>query len=270
MTSSAVRSSSPPHRVRLALAFIVLFAAYEAPEGIGGRLLGNMTVAAVLMTLFHAVAWGVGRGLVGYRNGFHAYALEWRGKALASALALMLVLKPLSVLAGGALGVLRVQPLAQVPAAGALLLGVLGLAVTTFIPSLAEDIVARGFWFRAWPVAGKGVGYVLLAAGVFVLTHVYRLGKGPLEWLMLFCTGLAFAAAAARTGSLWGAVGLHWGWNLANGLLDLVLDVTPVSPLSPVLSAATGLVALALTVLLPRPTCPGGQGAAAQRTDSVC
>ena len=245
---SAVPAAS---RARRVLAYVVLFACYEAPEGLGGRWLGSALVAAVMMTLFHPVAWGVGRWL-GYRNGFHAYALEWRGRALGPALALMLVLKPLSVFAGGALGILRVQPLAQLPGAGALVLAALGVAVSTLVPSVAEDIVARGFWLRAWPVAGQRAGYVLLAAGVFVLTHVYRLGNGPLEWLMLFCTGLAFAAATARTGSLWGAVGLHWGWNLANGMLDLALDVTPVSPWSPVLSAATGLVALALVSLLPR------------------
>ncbi|QSQ22050.1 CPBP family intramembrane metalloprotease [Pyxidicoccus parkwayensis] len=252
MTPPASAAATPStSRARLAFAWLVLFAAYEAPEGVGGRLLGSATVAAVLMTLFHAVAWGVGRGL-GYRNGFRAYALEWRGRALGPALALMLVLKPLSIFVGGALGVLRVQSLEKAPTAGALVLGVLGVAVSTFVPSLAEDIVARGFWFRAWPVAGKGWGYVLLCAVTFELTHVYRLGNGPREWLMLFCTGLAFAAAAARTGSLWGAVGLHWGWNLANGLMDLVLDVNPVGTDGPLLSAATGLVALALVVLLPR------------------
>ncbi|MBJ6762212.1 CPBP family intramembrane metalloprotease [Myxococcaceae bacterium JPH2] len=239
-----------PHRAWVALAFLVLFAAYEAPEGLGGRLLGNATLAAVLMVSFHAVAWGVGRGL-GYRNGFHAYALEWRPRALLPALAGMLVLKPLSLFVGAALGWVRIQPLASPPQASTVAVAALGLLVTTFVPSLAEDIVARGFWLRAWPVAGRGVGYVLFSAACFVLTHVYRLGKGPMEWLMLFSLGLAFAAAAARTGSLWGAVGLHWGWNLANGGMDLVVDVTPVGGWMPVLSAVTGLVALGWVVLLP-------------------
>ncbi|RKH44498.1 CPBP family intramembrane metalloprotease [Corallococcus sp. AB050B] len=250
--SLAPSELSPP-RVALhcALAFAVLFACYEAPEGLGGRLLGSFAVTAVLMILFHAVAWGVGRWL-GYRNGFHAYALEWRGSALARALALMLVLKPVSVLAGVALGWMRVQPLTNPQMGTALLVAVLGAAVSTFVPSVAEDIVARGFWYRAWPVAGQGAGYVVLSAGVFVLTHVYRLGNGPLEWLMLFCTGLAYAAAVARTGSLWGAVGLHWGWNLANALLDLQLDVNAVGQGGRVLSAVTGLVALGLVALLPK------------------
>lgn len=250
---AASTSESAPSRVplRCALAFAVLYAAYEAPEGIGGRLLGNAVVAAVMMTLFHAVAFGVGRWLGYRRNGFHAYGLEWHGSALARALAVMLVLKPLSVLVGVRLGLLQVLPLEKPVVGTALLVAVLGVAVSTFVPSVAEDIVARGFWFRAWPVAGQRAGYVLLSAGVFVLTHVFRLGNGPLEWLMLFCTGLAYAAAVARTGSLWGAVGLHWGWNLANSLMDLRLDVTAVGQGGRMLSAVTGLVALALVVLLP-------------------
>ncbi|NOJ93457.1 CPBP family intramembrane metalloprotease [Corallococcus coralloides] len=252
MSHAPSESSSPPGvALRYALAFAVLFACYEAPEGIGGRVLGSFAVTAALMLLFHAVAWGVGRWL-GYRNGFHAYALEWRGSALARALAVMLVLKPLSVLVGVAVGVMRVQPLEKPLMGTALLLAVLGVAVSTFVPSVAEDIVARGFWYRTWPVAGRGAGYVVLAACVFVLTHVYRLGNGPLEWLMLFCTGLAYAAAVARTGSLWGAVGLHWGWNLANGLLDLQLDVNAVGQGGRILSTVTGLVALGLVVLLPK------------------
>ncbi|MBZ4373925.1 CPBP family intramembrane glutamic endopeptidase [Corallococcus sp. AS-1-6] len=252
MSPSPSESSSPPGvALRYALAFAVLFACYEAPEGIGGRVLGSFAVTAALMLFFHAVAWGVGRWL-GYRNGFHAYALEWRGSALARALAVMLVLKPLSVLVGVAVGVMRVQPLEKPLMGTALLVAALGVGVSTFVPSVAEDIVARGFWYRVWPVAGRGVGYVLLAAGVFVLTHVYRLGNGPLEWLMLFCTGLAYAAAVARTGSLWGAVGLHWGWNLANGLMDLQLDVNAVGQGGRILSAVTGLVALGLVVLLPK------------------
>ncbi|RKG59054.1 CPBP family intramembrane metalloprotease [Corallococcus sp. AB011P] len=252
MSHAPSESSSPPGvALRYAFAFAVLFACYEAPEGIGGRVLGSFAVTAALMLLFHAVAWGVGRWL-GYRNGFHAYALEWRGSALARALAVMLVLKPLSVLVGVAVGVMRVQPLEKPLMGTTLLVAALGVAVSTFVPSVAEDIVARGFWYRAWPVAGQGAGYVALSAGVFVLTHVYRLGNGPLEWLMLFCTGLAYAAAVARTGSLWGAVGLHWGWNLANALLDLQLDINAVGQGGRVLSAVTGLVALGLVGLLPK------------------
>ncbi|RJS25250.1 CPBP family intramembrane metalloprotease [Corallococcus sp. H22C18031201] len=253
-----------PHRAWLALAFLLLLAAYEAPEGIGGRLLGNAALAAAMMVAFHAVAWCVGRGL-GYRNGFHAYGLAWRWRALLPALAGMLVLKPLSLGVGAALGWVRIQPLANPPQASAVAVATLALLVTTFIPSVAEDIVARGFWLRAWPVAGQGRGYVLLSATCFVLTHVYRLGKGPLEWLMLFSMGLAFAAAAARTGSLWGAVGLHWGWNLANGGMDLVLDVTPVGGWLPVLSTMTGWVALGCVALLPRWSTAASTGSSVPR-----
>lgn len=238
-------------RARLALAFLVLFVAYEAPEGVGLHLLHSGAWVAGLMLFFHVVAFGVGRAL-GYRTGYGAYALgAGVGRVLPLALLLALVLKPALLLLGARLGWFTAAPLAP-PAPLALVTAVAGLAFTTFVPSLAEDVVARGFWYRAWPVAGRGTSYVLFAAVMFILTHVYRLKNGPLEWLMLFSTGLAFAAAVARTGSLWGAVGLHWGWNLSNGLVDLFVDVNPTQPWArPVTSAVTGLVLLAAVRLLP-------------------
>lgn len=249
--SAAVPLATPG---RLGVAFVVLFAAYQAPEGVGMRLLQSAAVGALLMTAFHAVAWGVGRAL-GWREGFTAYGLGlapgW-GRALGVGLGGMLALKAGSVAVGGALGWLTVERVQAPPSGTALLVGLVGAAVTTLVPSVAEDIVARGFLLRAWPLV-RGPAYVVTCAVLFVLTHVYRLGDGPLTWGMLFCTGLAFAAAAWRTGSLWGAVGLHWGWNLSQAALALRVDWTPTSAWAqPVLSALTGLVALGLVALLPR------------------
>jgi uncharacterized protein len=259
----ALEGAAVTSRPHLALAFFLLFIAYEAPEGVG-RLLQSFAWTAGLMLLFHAVAFGVGRAL-GYRTGFGAYALgggRGAGRVLLVALLLALVLKPALTLLAATAGLFHTAPVA--PLTPVALMGTAAwLALSTFIPSLAEDIVARGFWYRAWPVAGRGVRYVLFSACVFVLTHVYRLQNGPLEWLMLFCSGLAFAAAVARTGTLWGAVGLHWGWNLSNGLLDLLVDVSPAAQwVRPVTSALTGLMLLAAVRLLPSRADAEGSGAA--------
>lgn len=238
-------------RARLVLAFVVLFVAYEAPEGVG-RLLGSFAWTAGLMMFFHVVAFAVGRGL-GFRSGFGAYALGWdrrQAAVLALALGIALLLKPALLLGASSAGLFTRAP---VEPTASLIPTIAFLALSTFVPSLAEDIVARGFWFRAWPVAGQGARYVVFAAGMFVLTHVYRLANGPLEWGMLFVTGLAFAAAVARTGSLWGAVGLHWGWNLSNGLVELFVDVNPTTSWArPVVSMVTGVVLLGAVWLLPR------------------
>jgi hypothetical protein len=80
-----------------------------------------------------------------------------------------------------------------------------------------------------------------------VLNHVYRLERGPLEWAMLFCFGLAYATALWHSGSLWAAVGLHWGWNLANGLLAVdTLDPRRGAVFSAVTHLAILLVVLAV------------------------
>ncbi|MBF5041624.1 CPBP family intramembrane metalloprotease [Aggregicoccus sp. 17bor-14] len=236
------------------LALVLLFLWYQAPEALA--LLGQpFPVWAGVMLLFLPVAWLAGRALLGYRPGLAAYALEWRPGALRVLLLLLgasVLLRGLTLWVGASLGVLTLAPLPQPPTASALALGVLGALLTTVFPSVAEDILTRGFWYRAWPVAGRGAAFVAFSAGVFVLNHIYRLGLGPREWLMLACAGLAFAAATVRTGSLWGAVGLHWGWNLASNLFDLVLDVQVLRPPArTLLSAGTGLALLALVLLLP-------------------
>jgi membrane protease YdiL (CAAX protease family) len=239
---------------RLLVTLLVLFLWYQAPEGLA-RLGVPFPVWATLMLLFLPVAWGLGRWL-GYRPGLAAYALEPRRGALQAlllALLLALVLRALALPVGSALGILSLSPLAQPPAVSALLLGVGGALVTTFFPSLAEDILTRGLWYRAWPVAGRGGAYVLFTALLYVLNHVYRLHLGPREWGMLFCMGLAFAAATVRTGSLWAAVGLHWGWNLSGSLFDLAVDTQVLAPTArPLLSAATALALCAAAPLLPR------------------
>jgi uncharacterized protein len=250
--------------VRLCVTFLLLFLWYQAPEGLA-RLGAPFPLWATVMLLFLPLAWGLGRWL-GYRPGLAAYALELRrgwAPALLLTLTLALFVRALALPVGHALGILSLAPLAQAPAAGALVLGVLGALATTFFPSIAEDILTRGLWFRAWPVAGRGVGYVAFTALLYVLNHVYRLHLGPREWLMLLCMGLAFGAATVRTGSLWGAVGLHWGWNLSGSLFDLAVDTQVLAPHArPLLSAGTALLLCASVWLLPRAR-PAEQSAAA-------
>ena len=230
-------------------AFLVLFLAYQAPEGIGIHLLGRPAVQAVLLLLFFPVAWGVARAR-GYW-GFEAYAMEraprW-APTLGATLLLALAVKAVAVAVGLRLGVYAVE--AEAPASGDLLLALLGIAFTTVWPSVAEDIVTRGFWARQVPALGRGVGFVLATSALYVLNHVYRLHEGPLEWLMLFAFGLAYATALVRTGTLWAAIGLHWGWNIAAFATTDVFGVVTERPLvGPILSAAAHLVALGVVLL---------------------
>jgi membrane protease YdiL (CAAX protease family) len=244
------------HHRRAALAFVFLFVLYQGAEGIGIRLLNLASVQAAFMLAMVWVAWPLGRWL-GFR-GYDAYALEWpRSTAvlLSGGLALALLAKYVAVCIGMAFGVYAARPPMQPSVAAVSFLSSIPWALlATFVPSIAEDILTRGFPYRALRVRWTPWLFVPASSALYVLNHVYRLGAGPAEWTMLFCFGLAYATALVRTGSLWLAVGLHWGWNLAQVLVGDILPYQVLSPVwSSLLSAAAHLVMLGLLFVLPAP-----------------
>lgn len=239
---------------RAALGFFILFALYQSAEGIGDKLFGSFALQAGLMLLCLLAAWPVGRFVLGFR-GFEAYALEFRRAVplwIAGGIVLAAVAKAAALVAGERFGLYAIAALPEPPAPGELL-PILALAmVSTFVPSLAEDIITRGFWWRV-PGAGlRGATFVLVTSTIYVLNHVYRLANGPAEWAMLFCFGIAYGVAVVRTGSLWAAVGVHWGWNLSNALLDSFVNIEADAQLAPLVSAAAHLAMAGLMLLWPR------------------
>lgn len=245
---------------RAALVFVVLFALYQSAEGVGGRLLHSFAWQAVLMTACVVVAWPLSRWL-GYR-GYGAYALDRAPRSfswLAGGLVIACAAKAVAIGVGERLGI-YVATGAPFSAAGFATLGagLPMLLVSTFVPSIAEDILSRGFWYRAAGIHWRrGLAFVAFSAAYFVLNHLYRLERGPSEWLMIFCMGLAYATALWRTGTLWAAVGLHWGWNLANGLLDPLLPADTVhAHAGAVLSAVVHLLLAALLLAVPTSSRP--------------
>jgi hypothetical protein len=89
----------------------------------------------------------------------------------------------------------------------------------------------------------------VVSSAIYVGNHIYRLGQGPFECLMLFAFGLAYAAAAERFNSLWPAIGLHWGWNFADEWSGSVVDVTTRSANAGRLLSACAHLLLLLIVL---------------------
>jgi uncharacterized protein len=241
-------------RKRVVIAFVVLLAFYHLAEGLGGHVFHSLTVSGALLVAMLAVAWPLGRWL-GFK-GYEAYALEWRRSVpllVSGGLVLSLLLKYVAVCVGMGLGVYLARPPETASAAVMSFVSTLPLAlVVTFIPSVAEDLLTRGFLYRATRVAWTPWVFVAVSALAYLFNHVYRLGAGPAEWVMLFCFGLAYATAVVRTGHLWLAVGLHWGWNLANQLIDTVLPYDIALPRwSPLLSAAAHVVMLGMLFAIP-------------------
>ena len=227
---------------RLALGFLLLFVVYQASEGLQTVFAPGNPLGPALMLLALLLAWPVGRWIDG--GGWRAYGLHrrrWVG-ILGGGLLLAILAK----LAAEAIALWLGSETFAAPAV--LPLSAVGLLlVTTFVPSLVEDILTRGFLLRWTPKPLGFRGYVLASALLYTANHLWRLDWGVTEQLRLFCLGLAYAAAAWRLQSLWAAVGLHWGWNLANALLSqawpgLVEDVAGVR----LVSAAVHLAIFAI------------------------
>ena len=235
-------------------AFAILFVLYQSAEGVGALWLHSPGVQAALMVVALLAGWPVGRWLLGYR-GYDAYALDLKPDSARLVLAglLMAAVARLAALFWGladgtyALG-------APLPAHGGTFWAglIAGAALSTFVASIAEDILTRGFWLKASGIVWTGPLFILASSAIYLLNHVYRLGDGPLAWMRIFCFGVAYAAAAWRWRTLWAAVGLHWGWNLTNSLLDGVVTIDAVQPAgTPWLSAGAHLVLAAIILLWP-------------------
>lgn len=247
------------HRsTRCAIAFVILFVLYQSAEGVGADLLHSFAAQATLMTLTVLAAWPLGRWM-GFR-GYDAYALE--GRAWLPWLLGGLLLAALANLAamalGTGLGVFAWRPGGHVDLSALAPKAMLLAAISTFVPSIAEDMLTRGFWWRASGIRWRAPAFVAVSATIYTLNHIYRLGNGPDEWLMLFCYGTAYASAMLRSGSLWPAVGLHWGWNLSNALFGGMLPLEVLDhPAARLLWALVNLAMAVIVLVLPLGSRPG-------------
>lgn len=240
---------------RVLIAFAIIFAVYQTAEGLQTVFAPASPFGPALMLAALLIAWPLGRWL-GWR-GYDAYGLDMGGRSLrllAAGLLLAALAKGASLAVG--LGIGAYLP----PSAFGLGLSpsFVGTALlTTFVPSLAEDILARGFLLRTIPVRFGLWPYVLASAALFAANHIWRFDWGLSEQIRLFCLGLAYAAAAWRWRTLWAAAALHWGWNLANVLAGAILPLEAAGLVDGrMVTAGMHLVLFAIVMLLPAPRDP--------------
>jgi membrane protease YdiL (CAAX protease family) len=235
--------------------FVLLLLLYQSAEGLGDRWLHSFAVQAGLMLLALFTAWPVAHAL-GWpgRRWLEAYALEPRQRAptlLLLGVLLAVALKFVAIAAGLHWSIYRDAGPAAPPMA--MLTGLPWMLLATFVPSVTEDILTRGYLYRAAGFAWrKGATFVLASSALYVLNHVYRLHLGPREWLLLFAYGVVCATALWRTGSLWSAVGLHWGWNLGNELASSLFPTQTMDANGAAL-LSIGAHAIMLLAVLTRP-----------------
>lgn len=239
-------------RVRLLTAFGIMFVLYQLSVAIQTVYAPNHPVGPILMVLTLLAAWPLGQW-IGWR-GHGAFGLK---RDLGS---LWLVLMGLcfsgaavmaSRLAGVATGVFNVAD-----TTGSLTLTFLTIAlISTFVPSLTEDILTRGFLLKAARKPMTGTSFVIMSAVIYTANHFWSLQAGASEQIRLFSMGLAYGAAAWRYKNLWAAVGLHWGWNLGNALLSQMMPHEVISiEAGRYLSAAANIILFLLVLLVPTPS----------------
>lgn len=244
MDANAERRPSWP---KVIAGFLLIFVVYQAAEGLQTVIAPGNPLGPALMLLSLILAWPVGRWLGG--RGFDRFGLSLSRRWWAVLLGGMLVaaLAKLGSLAiGSATGVYAGAMTASTVTASAVAMALL----STFIPSVAEDILTRGFLLNVVPVRLNLWSFMLLSALLYTANHIWRFDWGISEQVRLFCLGLAYGAAAWRWRSLWGAVALHWGWNLSNALTDQFIPFETIDVIGGrTISASAHLLLLAIVLL---------------------
>jgi membrane protease YdiL (CAAX protease family) len=236
-----------PSWPRVIAGFALMFTVYQAAEGLQTMIAPGNPAGPALMLAALLLAWPIGRWLGG--RGYDRFGLSltpgWWAILIGG-----LVIAALAKLASLALG-LETGAFAVSGTVQALTIGTLAMAlVTTFVPSVAEDVLTRGFLLKAAPVRLNFWSFTLLSALLYAANHIWRLDWGISEQVRLFCLGLAYGAAAWRWQSLWGAVALHWGWNLSSAIADSLVATATVDVVGGrMISAGAHLVLFALVLL---------------------
>lgn len=138
----------------------------------------------------------------------------------------------------GAVGVVRTAGTGE-PLAPILVTGLLLLPAAAF-----EEVVFRGYPFQ-WLVRGIGFWPVTIAASLlFALVHIPNPNMGPVAFVVVAGAGVLLSVSRVVYQDLWLPIGLHWGWNLMQGVV-LGLSVSGLDDLpSPVDLELVGPAAL--------------------------
>jgi hypothetical protein len=208
MTAPAVKAPSWKPLLLTLVGFLLLDAYYYLPLLLGPSPAVYVGVYVSFFLVAHV--WGRLTGVGGLRGyGFFRHA-GW-GRNVALGFAAGLAFQGLAYAVEGALGGFRFEGfIAAGPMASLLAMAAFGM----FLSSATDDILVRGYLFRHLsPYLSQRV-LILGTAAVYVLNHVFYAELTPLFCLRLALLGVVFAYTLARTGSLWLAIGLHWGGNV--------------------------------------------------------
>jgi hypothetical protein len=100
-------------------------------------------------------------------------------------------------------------------------------ALGTLLPSLAEDILTRGYLFAHLQNKFSSALFIFISALVFTLNHIFRLSQTDVM-VYIFMLGLLLAWCLVYTRSLWLTLGVHWGTNIAYQFFTNIISLKTV------------------------------------------
>ncbi|ABS05682.1 Abortive infection protein [Kineococcus radiotolerans SRS30216 = ATCC BAA-149] len=202
-----------PLGVRLPLLFVVFAAVLVLTARLAGAAAGSAVPGLLVGVGCAAAALGLYGVLVGRleRRRVGEVALSGAGRWLGRGTALGLGVFTLAIAVVAVLGGYRVTGWGSVEGA----FGTLGLVTAV---AVVEELLFRGVVFRLVEELAGTWGALVVSGLLFGGLHL--LNPGATVWGALAIAveaGGMLAAAYAATRSLWLPIGLHLGWNLAEG-----------------------------------------------------
>lgn len=180
-----------------------------------------LSLMASVLVLAHIIAKQQGlKGIQGFKlawqnDGKHLFIIGLLSGLITYSLSFVLSLITHRELLSG-------HQLALLPALGKVLLYSAG----TFLPSIAEDVITRGYIFAVFGKNWNKTLFVLVSAVFYVLNHPYKLAAPDETLIYLFITGVFLVVPLVLTNSLWYSIGLHWACNIVYRIINDVLHVT--------------------------------------------
>ena len=94
-----------------------------------------------------------------------------------------------------------------------------GTVTLLFFGALLEELTFRGYPFQKLTEACGVIWAVVFLSALFGAVHLANPQAGGVSFFNTIAVGLVFALARIRSGSLWFSTGLHFGWNVFQGVV---------------------------------------------------
>lgn len=187
---------------------LVLFVIYHFPEFFSALWIAAIFKIGFLIVAFLIANWQGWKGLGGYGLTLHRGCIKNLISGLLIGVIFFVLSESLSIKA-------NYEKLVSVESFTSVIKLLPLTLLMTFFPSIAEDILTRGYLYGHLQKILNPAIFILISSLFYVLNHIWRLTEGAHVLSYLFILGMALAWALYYTKSLWLTLGIHWGANIA-------------------------------------------------------